>query len=37
MAGLRSAMTDHPWLGWILVVVVPLVLAACSNGGGKGY
>ena len=37
MARLHSAMTDHPWLRWILLVAVPLVVAACSNGGGKGY
>jgi hypothetical protein len=37
MVHLSTAMTRHPRLGWILLFVVPLIVEACSNGGGKGY
>jgi predicted small secreted protein len=37
MTRLTSIAIRSPRLGWILIVVLALVAAACNNGSGSGY
>ena len=37
LASLKTFALARPRAWWLLVAILPLVLAACTNGSGSGY